>query len=70
LELINQSTLSGKTMNINSNCVCQAGLPDMKMGNWPKYPQKLAKIGHFKTLKWPPIGQKNTAFFAFNLSNS
>jgi hypothetical protein len=34
----------------------------MKMGNWPKYPQKLAKIGHFKTLKWPPIGQKNTAF--------
>ncbi len=42
--------------------VATPGLPDMKMGNWPKYPQKLAKIGHFKTLKWPPIGQKNTAF--------
>ncbi len=40
----------------------KAGLPEMKMENWPKYPQKLAKIGHFKTLKWPPIGQKNTAF--------
>jgi hypothetical protein len=26
----------------------------MKMGNWPKYPQKLAQIGHFKSLKWPP----------------
>ncbi len=39
-----------------------SGLPEMKKGNWPKYPQKLAKIGHFKNFKWPPIGQKNTAF--------
>jgi hypothetical protein len=23
-------------------------LPDIKMGNWPKYPQKLAKIGQLK----------------------
>jgi hypothetical protein len=42
----------------------------MKTGNWPKYPQKLAKIGHLETLKWPPIGQKKFSFFAFNLSNS
>jgi hypothetical protein len=39
-----------------------SSLQNMKMGNWPNDQQKLAKIGHFKTLKWPPIGQNNTAF--------
>ncbi len=48
---------------LNLTTVPQAsGLPDMKMRNWPKYLQKLAKIGHFKTWKWPQIGQKYLVF--------
>ena len=37
------------TIKIAVSSYFRSGLPDMKMRNWPKYKQKLAKTGHFKT---------------------